>query len=216
MSNLLGNNWIIGIGGGLISTILYSSISFIIKKISKINDIKKANNEILSLLKPYVIDRGFPEIEIVKSLIEATARKYKISSKQMFSIPDICEELMKEITESIYITYEKKNEYNKDLTNYKKIIEEKNAFSLEVETFKNINEKSYFFDKFVPLISMATTAMFSVFLLLITLEKYPTEKAFYTDEKEKLFFISLLFILIALLLLVVLLFRRVIKRGNND
>ena len=52
-------------------------------------------------MKPYVIDRGFPEIEIVEALIKATARKYNISSKQMFSISDLCEELIKEITESI-------------------------------------------------------------------------------------------------------------------
>lgn len=108
MKDIITNNWFIGITSSIISTLLYYIFTSIIAKMLKKENIAKANNEILTVLKPYIIDIGFPEIEIVSSLIEATARKYKIQSSQMYTIENLCDELIKEITESIYITSEKK------------------------------------------------------------------------------------------------------------
>lgn len=203
MVDLLLNNWIIGIVGGLISALLYSLISFIFKKFSKINDIKKANNEILNLLKPYVIDRGFPEIEIVEALIKATARKYNISSKQMFSISDLCEELIKEITESIYITYEKKNEYNQDLANYKKMIEAKNGGYFLTETLK-INEQISILEKLSALLTITMSTVGSVLILSFTLKERLEKKSFNIKEAQKLFLISLFLLMVYLLVMLII------------
>ena len=89
MKDIITNNWFIGITSSIISALLYYIFTSIIAKMLKKENIAKANNEILTVLKPYIIDIGFPEIEIVSSLIEATARKYKIQSSQMYTI-EIC------------------------------------------------------------------------------------------------------------------------------
>ena len=107
MKNLLSNNWFIGIASGIISYIVIVCITKFLNE----ENINKANNEILDILKPYVIDIGLPEIDIVLSLIEAISRKYKIQPSKMYPIRILCDELIKEITESIYITSKKKNEY---------------------------------------------------------------------------------------------------------
>lgn len=201
MRNFLLNNWVIGIAGGLISALLYSLFSFIFRKISKSKDIERANNEILNTLKPYVIDRGLPEVEIIEALIDATARKYQISYEQMYSIPILCDELIKEITESIYITYEKKNEYNISLAKYKKDLEiEDRVYFLEA--FAKGSTRLRFFSGMA--ISLSTTMTLLLMLKGDLVDKF--------QEKILIGFIMLL--LLALLLLVLL--KEILKGDKND
>ena len=129
MKNLLSNNWFIGIASGIISYIVIVCITKFLNE----ENINKANNEILDILKPYVIDIGLPEIDMVLSLIEAISRKYKIQPSKMYPIRILCDELIKEITESIYITSKKKNEYNQQLIQYKKEAE-------KIEIISNLEE----------------------------------------------------------------------------
>lgn len=201
MKNLLSNNWFIGITSSVISTLLYYIIINIITKFYKKESIYKANNEILTLLKPYVIDIGFPEIDIVLSLIEAISRKYNIQPNQMYSIKILCEELIKEITESIYITSEKKNEYNQQLIKYKKEIEEIEIFT-NFEEIEKLDLKDRFIMKIFTIFPIVLTTM----TLLIYMEKYQVRKV-----QEMLPLLPLLLLASILLVLGIIISLRLFK-----
>lgn len=197
MKDIITNNWFIGITSSIISTLLYYIFTSVIAKMLKKENIAKANNEILTVLKPYIIDIGFPEIEIVSSLIEATARKYKIQSSQMYTIENLCDVLIKEITESIYITSEKKNEYNKQLIEYKKIVErnvENTYIENQKEDFRNRLDLNFF---------MTIPITFATMFILLLSEKYKLNKV----EKQ-----NFLFMLILMFVIVVILSIRIIRR----
>ena len=167
MKNLLSNNWFIGIASGIISYIVIVCITKFLNE----ENINKANNEILDILKPYVIDIGLPEIDIVLSLIEAISRKYKIQPSKMYPIRILCDELIKEITESIYITSKKKNEYNQQLIQYKKEAE-------KIEIISNLEEivKDDFKDRFIMQILIIILIAFLTVGALIFMEKYQIKK----------------------------------------
>lgn len=204
MKNLLSNNWFIGITSSVVSTLLYYIIINIIAKFYKKESIYKANNEILTLLKPYVIDIGFPEIDIVLSLIEATSRKYNIQPNQMYSIKILCEELIKEITESIYITSEKKNEYNHQLIKYKKEIEKIEIFT-NFEEIEKLDLKDRFVMKILTIFPIILTTM-TLLIYMENMEKYQVRKV-----QEMLPLLPLLLLATVLLLFGIIISLRLFK-----
>lgn len=206
MKDIITNNWFIGITSSIISTLLYYIFTSIIAKMLKKENIAKANNEILTVLKPYIIDIGFPEIEIVSSLIEATARKYKIQSSQMYTIENLCDELIKEITESIYITSEKKNEYNKQLIEYKKIVErnvENTCIENQKEDFRNRLDLNFF---------MTIPITFATMVILLLSEKYKLNKV----EKQNFLFMLIPVLMVMLVIAIMLSIRIIIRRLKGE
>lgn len=80
--NFFQNTWVVGIITGIISGIAVSFFSkFFVKKKENIEykkQIKSANLEVISALKPYIADNGLPEIRIFRALIFSVARKYSV------------------------------------------------------------------------------------------------------------------------------------------
>lgn len=122
MFNFLQNQWVVGIGAGIISGIIVYFITkwmFQRKDNSKyIEQINVANLEIIRTLKPYIAEKGLPEKEIIDAIILSTARKYQVKSAELYSIRIICEELIREIIENVYVSSDKKQEYSKQLREY--------------------------------------------------------------------------------------------------
>lgn len=122
MLDFLQNSWVVGIGGGIISGIIvYIITNWMYKRKDNskyLEQINRANTDIIHALKPYVAEKGLPEKEIVDAIIVSTARKYKVKSEELYSIRIICEELIREIVENVYVSVEKKQEYSTQLTEY--------------------------------------------------------------------------------------------------
>ena len=101
MLDFLQNQWVVGIGGGIISGIIVFFITkwlFQRKDNSKyLEQIANANLDIIRTLKPYIAEKGLPEKEIIDAIISSTARKYKVKNDELYSIRIICEELIREI-----------------------------------------------------------------------------------------------------------------------
>lgn len=120
--NIFSNAWVVGIVGGIISGIIVYFITrwlFERKDKSKhLENISNANLDIIRLLKPYVAERGLPEKEIIDAIILSTARKYGVKSEELYSIRIICEEIIREIIENVYVSSEKKQEYTNNLKEY--------------------------------------------------------------------------------------------------
>ena len=80
--------------------------------------VNNANTDIIRALKPYVAERGLPEKEVIDAIIVSVARKYKVKSDELYSVRIICEELIREVVENIYVSSEKKYEFTKQLSEY--------------------------------------------------------------------------------------------------
>lgn len=122
MFEFLQNQWVVGIGGGIISGIIVFFITkwvFQRKDNSKyLEQITSANMDIIRALKPYIAEKGLPEKEIIDAIIVSTARKYNVKSDELYSIRIVCEELIREIIENVYVSTDKKKEYAVQLKDY--------------------------------------------------------------------------------------------------
>lgn len=120
--NILTNSWVVGIGGGVISGIVVYPITakFFNRKENTryLEQINNANIDIIRSLKPYIAEKGLPEKEIIDAIILSTARKYKVKSEELYSIRVVCEELIREIVENVYVSSDKKQEYTQQLKDY--------------------------------------------------------------------------------------------------
>lgn len=114
--------WVIGILTGLLSGVIIFFLSFWISKAVEKKkhrfQVEMANMEIMRALRPYVAEKGLPPIDITNAIIVTTARKYSVKTEELYTIRIVCEELIKEIIENIYVSTEKKSEYSADLVNY--------------------------------------------------------------------------------------------------
>lgn len=122
MLEFLQNQWVVGIGCSLISSIIvYSFSRFLFRRKENqryFEQIVNSNKEIIRILKPYVAEKGLPEIEIVNAIISSVARKNKVKREDLYSIRIICEDLICEIIENVYVSTDKKREYSIQLNDY--------------------------------------------------------------------------------------------------
>lgn len=144
MKNILEffkNPWVIGILTGVVSGIIVFFVTKLIVKRSEKAEyrqqVSNANLNVINALKPYIAERGLPSRVIFSSIINATARKYGVNAKDMYSIEICCEELIREIITDVYVSNEKKEEYTKSLSEYKNNVPDK---SIEL---KLIDSRSY-------------------------------------------------------------------------
>ena len=178
MLAFLQNSWVVGIGGGIISGIIVYFITNLLykrKDNSKyLEQINRANLDIIQALKPYVAERGLPEKEIVDAIIVSTARKYKVKSDELYSIRIICEELIREIVENAYVSSEKKQEYAKQLQEYlHKLDTEKNRDFLISDIEKEIKNLTVFKEsnyrrKTATMLSTLLAAFAGIVTVLVT------------------------------------------------
>jgi hypothetical protein len=115
MLEIFNNEWVVGIGGGILSGLV---VTFITSKIfSKrenreyIQNVTAANREIIYALRPGISEGYIPSEEVLSSLVTATARKYSINRSDAFTPKQIAEELIKEILDSSFISTSVKNQY---------------------------------------------------------------------------------------------------------
>lgn len=124
------NTWFVGISTGIISGVLvFFFTNWIMKKKGKEDYFKQvamANQNVISALKPYIAERGLPEVEMFRALIASTARKYSVKAYDMYTISMFCEELIREIISDVYVSSDKKKEYTDILITYKKDVDKEN------------------------------------------------------------------------------------------
>lgn len=179
MKEFLQNAWVVGIGGGIISGII---VFFVTKYIADRKDnsgylktIDLANKEVINMLKPYISDKGLPDINILNSILSATSRKYKIKVSEMQSVSTICEELICEIINNIYVSNDKKEEYMNELEGYKSKLATNNKKSNEEELYIQIRAESEYRRKlnkqYSFMISLAATLIVSVLMVFLMNDK---------------------------------------------
>ncbi|KLV05124.1 hypothetical protein ABT56_13110 [Photobacterium aquae] len=113
--DILNNSWVVGIGGGILSGLIVTLITryFFSKKDNKeyAQKISSVNREVVYALRPGISEGHIPDAEVLDSLINATARKYRVERKDAYRAQQIAEELIKEIMDSSFISSETKKSY---------------------------------------------------------------------------------------------------------
>lgn len=131
-----------------------------------------------------------PEKEIIDAIILSTARKYKVKSEELYSIRVVCEELIREIVENVYVSSDKKQEYTQQLKEYLHNLNNERDKSLliteiekEIKNNSKINKVEYR-NKIVSTLSImfsilaATLTMFvTMFTDIKTLPSNPTHES---------------------------------------
>lgn len=146
MIKLFQNGWFVGIITGIISGLLVFIITnFIINRKGNkehLHQIKTANNEVISCLKPYIADKGLPEIKVFNAIIASIARKNSVQTTEMHTVDMFCEELIREVISDVYVSNDKKKEYTQSLANYMDLLNHKLTKD-ELTTLYDINYKKY-------------------------------------------------------------------------
>lgn len=105
---LLNNPWVIGIGGGILSSLFVAWITRLIfsKRDNKeyLQKLKAANQEVLYAIRPGISEEIIPNPDVVSHLIAATSRRYDVDADLMYSVNEIASELIKEVMDSSFIS----------------------------------------------------------------------------------------------------------------
>lgn len=113
------NPWFIGIGGGIVSSLLvYVITNIIVNKVSRkeyYSKVKEANREIIVLLIMSVSEERIPSLPVIKSLLKSLTRSYGIKEGDLNGLQETLEDLIKEIFETKFISNDKKNELSESL-----------------------------------------------------------------------------------------------------
>jgi len=141
MKEFFTNVWVVGIIGGVLSGIFVSWITRIIfsKRDNKeyLQKILQANREVVYAIRPTISEGEIPSISIINSLISSNSIRYSIEIKDMYSIEQICDELIKEVMDSSFISSKVKTDYCEHLLSLKTQSQEINR----VEIVKNVSKK---------------------------------------------------------------------------
>jgi len=115
MDTLLSNSWFVGIAGGILSGLIVTVITrYIFSRRDNreyAQKIAAVNREVVYALRPGISEGYIPDEAVLSSLINATARKYRVSRDDVFRPKQIAEELIKEIMDSSFISSDTKQTY---------------------------------------------------------------------------------------------------------
>lgn len=115
MDDLIANPWIVGIGGGVISSLIVFFITkfFLSKKENKEYDqkVRLATNEVVYAVRPLVIDKAIPSNDVLAALRSAIAVKYGVKVSDVIGIKQLVSILVLEILSNSFLNSSQKNEY---------------------------------------------------------------------------------------------------------
>ena len=115
MDDLIANPWIVGIGGGVISSLIVFFITkfFLSKKENKEYEqkVRLATNEVVYAVRPLVIDKAIPANDILAALRSAIAVKYGVKVSDVIGIKQLVSILVLEILSNSFLNSSQKNEY---------------------------------------------------------------------------------------------------------
>ena len=114
-TGIINNPWVIGIGGGIISSLIVFFVTqYISRKRGKreyMQKIEIANNDILYFIRPLIIDKKIPTREIISAIRFSTAKKYGIKEEDLYNETSLYNDLVTEIMANSFLSAEQKLEF---------------------------------------------------------------------------------------------------------
>ena len=163
---LMQNDWVIGIGGGIISGIIVYYITVYVLDRKKKHDIKRnilyANNAVLDILRPYIANSGLPDKKEIQAVINSVSRQYGVKSIEMNSISVFYEELLVEFISNPYIPGEAKKRNIENLLGNIDVLKSEEAIKSEQEQKERQTAKGKTVQVIGALVGILST-IFSIF-----------------------------------------------------
>ena len=120
--DILNNPWVVGIGGGILSGLFVTLVTrYLFSKRDNreyAQKIETVNREVVYALRPGISESQIPSEQVLDSLLNATARRYKVSREDIYRPKQIAEELIKEIMDSSFISSDTKQKYCETLAHF--------------------------------------------------------------------------------------------------
>ncbi|MDQ8205769.1 hypothetical protein [Pelagicoccus sp. SDUM812003] len=172
MTEIFNNPWIVGVGAGVISSLI---VAFLTRSIFSKRDKKEyaqkltlANSEILYAIRPGVSEGSIPTLGVIQSMIRATARKYGVDEEDIHSAQDIGDELIKEVMDSSFISASAKSDFCVKLEEIKKKPEERKEERPDV--IREYDMMSKYRRQTVTMISMLAGTLSAVMGVVVTFQ----------------------------------------------
>lgn len=214
INDFLNNNWTISILTGLVVFFVTDFYKRIREKKNYLIKVNTVNRELFNSIKMCIPEENMPSPQMLLSMHRSTARIHNVKINDVDSLPMIFDDLIKEIMDSNFLSYDNKINYCEKI------------LSLEIEVNKYIAEKTYEesnttrlenrnYKRKASILTSAIASVIASFSILIY--------SFFTDEKAVLkpvlieSAISITQIISLGLLIVTLLFitLNVITKGKN-
>lgn len=106
-----GNSWVVSIITGIVVYIITKIWENFRAKKQYIQSVNLANREVFNTLKLCVPEENLPERYVLESLHYSTAKKYHVKQSDMDSLSMIIFDLIKEIMDSNFLSYDAKTNY---------------------------------------------------------------------------------------------------------
>ena len=91
--SFINNEWVVGIGTGLIGSFIVAVFSLILQKTRKKAKYKKAHENCVEVLLKYIDKNGIPSESVILSIINVIADKFKLDPKK-FNVKLISDDLL--------------------------------------------------------------------------------------------------------------------------
>lgn len=167
---MLNNPWVTGIGGGIISSLIVFFVTryFFSKREKReyLQKLETANNEILYSIRPLVIEKRIPSIDILNAIRISTAKKYGVKQEDLYNEYSLSYDLINEIMGNSFLSSDQKIEFCNLLNSMKQ--QEIGDKEKEVEVIY-LSEKDSISSKYSSvLLAMTTFAMVLTMSLFIS------------------------------------------------
>ncbi|MBZ2174464.1 hypothetical protein K8M07_04315 [Schnuerera sp. xch1] len=219
MKEFLANSWVVGIIGGILSGFFVTWITRIIfsKRDNKeyFQKVLQANKEIIYSIRPTISEGDIPKREIINALISSNSLKYGIEVKDMFTLEQICDELIKEVMDSSFISSETKNEYCERLLSLRnQKAEDERKLTIEyISNKENVKSVLEYRQKLTANMTMTLGIMVTLMSFIVTIILSLENQAIFIDLNNELFYLIPMVVSFAtiLIVLMVMTYTRIFK-----
>ncbi|MGJ4748139.1 hypothetical protein ACQV5M_17400 [Leptospira sp. SA-E8] len=168
MIELLLNQWVIGIGGGVISGIIVYIVTYYISSRKedklRLQKAEVANNELLHIMRPIIIDKSRFNPDLFDSIISSLANKHGIEDDDLLDLIDLGNEIIRDIMQSPFLASEIKDKYCSNILEEVKKEEtaREEAFNKYVAGKRTVQSKAGESSRFISLLLGITTSLFGI------------------------------------------------------
>ncbi|UTY64744.1 hypothetical protein [Bacillus velezensis] len=202
------NPWIVSLITAIVSTFIVNSLTKFFGRKDYIKRVNRANNQIINTLKDFISEGENPSLPLLESLSAANAKSNKVKQHSLYSIDDILDLLIKDISETNFLSIDQKIEISNNLLDLKRDIKTKQDEELEFKPI--ITDKGIItFDKGIKQIkemdkikrNMTTTSLIYIACLIsyMTIMKYPKLSGFFQNNLSMIKDISIAIVVIVLI-----------------
>lgn len=213
MIEILNNPWITGIGGGIVSSLIVFFVTKYLfsKKENReyVQKIRTANNEILYSIRPLIIEKKLPSVEILSAIRISIAKKYGIKQEDLYNDFSLSNDLITEIMGNSFLSSEQKLEFC-DLLNQMKS-KQKTKDEIEVVYIQERNSLSSKYSSMLLALSSFGMVLISTQYIAKEADK---QKFSFFEENISLLLIATLTPILAMT--ITLLYKIMIKERTKD